>query len=80
MATRPISVRVPEHMIRRMRALRAYVAHAADVPCDPHDVTMSDVAKRALAVGIDVMERHRSTDMASGMFVDPSDGDPPRLR
>lgn len=70
MATRPVAVRVPDHMYDRLRALRPYVAVAADVPRGLHDVTMSDVLTRVLALGLDVMEGHRKVAMARGDFSD----------
>jgi len=72
MPTVPLSFRVPDLLVRRMRALRAYVAHSADVPCDPEDVTMTDIAARALATGVEIIERSREHDIASLEFSEPT--------
>lgn len=74
MATRSLCFRVPDQMYDRIRALRAYVAFAADVPRDVRDVTISDVASRALARGLDLLEGYQKSAIIQGEFTP----DPPK--
>lgn len=71
MATRTLSFRIPDQLYGRIRALRPYVAFAADVPRDVRDVTLSDVAARALARGVDLLEGYEKTAKLQGEFTPP---------
>jgi len=76
MSTKVISIRVYDLTHKRLRGLRPYIAAKADEPRDVGDTTLSDVARRALALGVELLEQERDRDIMRGRYEEPKDYTP----